>query len=1227
MAERARSKKTASPRTTPTPQDGAPAPSRSADVPLTKALGQLLDKTLLPDLRRRAADPAVEAALRQRHADDKKARRTADRFEDFCEHLLEQVGAAWILSCVFIRTLEDRDLLRQRRLAGPGAADSAQLFRELFPYLGVRDYLRMVLRELGRLPGAADVLGPDKNPAWVLMPSEAAATALLDFFQALDPADPEGRRPLYSFTGTDTRFLGDLYQDLSASVRERYALLQTPHFVEQFILDQTLTPALERFGLESVRLLDPTCGSGHFLLGAFDRLFEQHQLKQPALDPKTHATAALSQIYGCDLNPYAVAIARFRLTLAYLQKAKLTKLSEAPKLQLNLVVADSLLYGAKGRTLTLTELGADAATRAAWGADLYNLEDPGAARDLFRQRYHAVVGNPPYITCKDSELREHYRTYYKSAAGKYALAAPFTECFFQLAEPEGYVGLINANSFMKREFGKKLIEEVLPKLDLQRIIDTSGAFIPGHGTPTVLLFGQNRAPRSATIPVVMGKRGEPSVPEDPEQGVVWRSIAEHFADPSFENDYISTREMDRGAFGRHPWNLGGGGAIDLKQKIELECHTMLEIQAEDIGFASFTGLDDLFILPHATLKTIGLEIELIRPVVTGETIRDWNMSITESAIVPYDKQSQEPIPLAKASRWYRSIWSYRTCAESVTSFGGKTRKDCGENWWEWYRWQQERYKAALRIAYAFIGTHNHFVLDRGGKVFNRSAPIIKLKSNANENDHLKLLGYLNSSVACFWLKQVAHCKTSASQQHHSDPARAAYEFSSTTLGKLPLPELNDPRLVAATRELLALGEQRSEWLSGQKLLVEIAGAASAAEIRELIERGWQRYDQLVARSAYLQEEIDWLIYAKVGLLAESEIRIDVDADFIAPPGSRPFEHQSGYDAGVSTKARRHEGRAQPIERPAHWQPRIALLERDGIRLLETREFKRQWRDTEQNVDQLEFRKGAVIRWLKEWVLDCVEKGVSGAAEITTTRAVASSLQLLPHAPALQATAELLGAELGELIVELADTDSVPYLAALRYSDSGMEKRQQWEQTWALQRRQDAGQDVGDIPVPPKYDTKDFRDPVFYRLRGKLDVPKERFIRYPGAERDDDKSPLLGWAGWDPLQRATALAALYHERKTVEGWDKERLIPLLAGVQELVPWLVQWHNDPSPEYGNERLGDYFAAFVEGEARGLGVSRADLAGWRPQAKARGRAAKAQGPSKTAPAAGEAGGDLAP
>ena len=89
-------------------------------------------------------------------------------------------------------------------------------------------------------------------------------------------------------------------------------------------------------------------------------------------------------------------------------------------------------------------------------------------------------------------------------------------------------------------------------------------------------------------------------------------------------------------------------------------------------------------------------------------------------------------------------------------------------------------------------------------------------------------------------------------------------------------------------------------------------------------------------------------------------------------------------------------------------------------------------------------------------------------------------------------------------------------------------------TWELQRREDAGEDVGTIPVPPKYGQGDFADKASWRLRGKLDVAKERFIAHPRLGCDADPTPLVGRAGWDHLDSARAPAAVYEQRRSVDG---------------------------------------------------------------------------------------------
>jgi hypothetical protein len=194
-------------------------------------------------------------------------------------------------------------------------------------------------------------------------------------------------------------------------------------------------------------------------------------------------------------------------------------------------------------------------------------------------------------------------------------------------------------------------------------------------------------------------------------------------------------------------------------------------------------------------------------------------------------------------------------------------------------------------------------------------------------------------------------------------------------------------------------------------------------------------------------------------------------------------------------------------------------------------------------------------------------------------------------------------DLTDLISELITGEAVPFLAAHRYTDSGFRKRAQWEKTWELQRQEDAGIDVGKIPVPPKFGNADYSSKIYWSLRGKLDVPKERFISYPGLSRDTDPTLLVGWAGWDHLQQAQALADTYRQRRSLDVWKGDRLVPILAGMAELAPWLLQWHNDPDPT--GERPGTSFDRLITHQCEILGIPRDTLTTTQPTAlKAKGR-----------------------
>ncbi|QVL47096.1 MAG: BREX-2 system adenine-specific DNA-methyltransferase PglX [Thiocapsa sp.] len=776
-----------------------------------------LQTRLVSDLRERIdAQPEVEAGLRAEWQRARETGRIGQTYADWREDEIAQATVHWVLACVFLRFIEDNGLVERPWLSGATrhqrdlAQDRHDEFFRARPLDSDRDYLLACFEDAARLPGMGGLFDRTHNPLWRLSLSGDGAVALLRFWQQVNPDTGELDHD-FRCEPLDTRFLGDLYQDLSEPVRKKYALLQTPEFVEEFILDRTLTPALAEVGYREIRLIDPTCGSGHFLLGAFRRLFDLWAANEPARNLPDLAQRALDAVYGVDINPYAVAIARFRLTMAAIVAAGIGRLADAPDFQVRIAVGDSLLHG---RRFNALDLGGEAENLAGAGfGHAYATEDLEAVNRILGQRYHAVVGNPPYITVKDPALNGLYRGLYKDTCHmKYSLVAPFTERFFDLAvdagdqRPAGYVGLIVADSFMKREFGKKLIENFLPRVDLTHVIATSGAYIPGHGTPTVILFGRNRRPLESVVRTVMGIKGEPATPDDPAKGLVWTAILEQLERAGSVGEFVSVSDVPRGVFGRHPWSIGGGGAADLREFLDSHT-TLLRSRLHEIGFGCIISEEEAF--QQSTVERISTDSALWRDLVVGDTVRDWGLGRLDPILFPYTSD----ITLIEESRLSHRLWWSRTLLGNRRDFGNQTYFQAGRPWWEYHQIPIRRNQLPLSITFADIATHNHFVLDRGGKVFNRTAPVIKLPAGATEDDHLALLGLLNSSTACFWLKQVCHNKGSTVDQHgarqRTAPFEDFYAFNGTKVQEFPLV---DPPPTDLASQLDTLARELAECL-------------------------------------------------------------------------------------------------------------------------------------------------------------------------------------------------------------------------------------------------------------------------------------------------------------------------------------------------------------------------------------------------------------------------------
>jgi hypothetical protein len=1205
------------------------------------------------DLRERINSlPDLKASLNAEWQAARDANRTAETFESWSDQVITQAGVHWLLSCVFLRFIEDNTLVDRPWIGGTPdsgrlllAKDRHEAYFRAHPMESDRDYLLACFTEAGTLPGLHTFFDQTHNPVFRLGISGDAAMGLRQFWQQ---QDPNTGALLHDFTDAslNTRFLGDLYQDLSEATRKRYALLQTPEFVEEFILDRTLTPAIREFGYREVRMIDPTCGSGHFLLGGFYRMVDEWSRAEPTRNRRDVAQKALDAVSGVDLNPFAVAISRFRLLVAALQASDVQRLSEAPDFKIHVAIGDSLLHGQRfglsGQSgIRSDELFDAAQSHADTGlAHAYASEDLADVQRILGRQYHAVVGNPPYIVVKDAALNAAYRSQYASCHRQYSLGVPFTERFFELAltgrscsaeskskyTSAGYVGLITANSFMTREFGSKLIEQVLPRLDLTHVIDTSGAYIPGHGTPTVILLGRHRPPVSAADPIrtVMGIKGEPSTPSDPAYGLVWSAILGQIDCAGSQSDFVSVSNAERASFNKHPWNLGGGGASELRGQIDQCSPKKLSDVASELGFGAVTREDDAYLLGEDFLYRHGIESRFVMPSVMGEVVRDWSLESTTAALWPYEREGLQ----AEASQSVlRLLWPIRTGLSDRVAYG-HTQLERGLKWFEYSMFFKKRFESPITITFAFVSTHTHFVLNRGDKVFKQSAPIITLPTGASENEHFGLIGLLNSSLACFWMKQVSFNKGNSTDSNGArttgDSAFDTYEFTSTKVGEFPLIE-NRPVDFA-----IRLDTQASKFSTLQpaallayrptqdKPNLDQAGAQAEKETPTIPTRA--SLDAARTQAAQLrrlmiagQEELDWRCYRLYSLLpAKSDA---CDFEHATPPevalGERAFEIVLARRMAAGTEATtwfaRH-GSTPIIDIPSHWpadyrqvvQRRIDLIESDrNIRLIERPEYKRRWNSPQWS----DLEQAALGDWLlarlelpRYWLTSADQ-----APQLTSTSRLADAARL--DADFMQMAALYAGHadfDPGQLVAQLVASEAAPFLPVLRYSEAGLRKRTQWEDTWALQRREDAGEDlsisVGKIPVPPKYKSTDFLKTDVWRLRGGLDVPKERWISYPGCERGADGSLVIAWAGWDHLQQATALAGFYLDMKDNEGWTPERLQPLLAGLLELVPWLEQWHNEVDPVYG-ERMGHYYKGFVAEEARAQGFTLDDLRAWKP------------------------------
>ncbi|SFM99766.1 Methyltransferase domain-containing protein [Streptomyces sp. cf124] len=1166
------------------------------------------------DLGTRApSDPAVDR-MRAEYGAAVEQRLTASTWKAWLQEQVSQVATGWVLATVMIRFCEDNGLLGLP-FAGrwePGADDAAN------------DPILSAVDRLSSHPAMASVFSRSSHPMWRMRPGPEASRALVDFWRR---RTPEGLL-VHDFedASRDTRFLADLYMDLSDQARKSHGLVATPDFVVELIHDLTLEAALHEHGAApgpaGFRMIDPACGSGGFLLAAYTRLCRRWADARPGMSPWQRAARALASVHGCDIDPCAVSITRFRLLMAAMDTGRAQTLDDVPDLPLVVATGDALLHGPDSDALGPAPGGHVAPPQPTGFGSPTDIDAYAERHGLLRPAsYHVVTSNPPYLTVKDKALFTAYRDAYESCEGPYTLSVPFTELAFRLALPgpsSGRVGLLTVNSFMKREFGRRLIERFLPRVRLSHVIDTSGAYIPGHGAPTVILVGRNSVPAPhEPVLLVVGLRGETHLPQVPAQAPVWQSLRRLAFAPGTTDHWAESYFQERGELSVFPWSLTPSAARHVLRLMEKG--ERLRERVARIGYAANTGSDDLFCSTPASFRRYGVEEAATIRVLTGSEVRDWSSRAPLEAFFPRTGNGRELVDLDLCPRHRRRLWPYRT----VLAHRRGTNKS--SPWYDWHQFALDWDAHPWSIVFPWVSTHPHFTVLRGGAVPLNSAPVIKLPPSATESSHLKLLGTLNSSAVCFWLKQVSQSKGQA----HIDTLRGGeawekiYEFTAGRLLDLPLPRTMP---LAPAEHLDGLATESADCLS------ELSAPDTPLTARTL-RSAQDRWFSIRARMIALQEELDWQVYASYGIVDDAE---GLTAVVDPPPlrvGERAFEialarriasggtSASWFSDDPEAKwFTRHEA-VPTTEVPEHWpapyrdlvQRRVDAIAQNGfLALLEQPEYKHRWIAPDWN---------ATVRdILRERLLDrCEADRLWFEAVPTGRRPVARTVRELcelleddeEFLALLSLYAELTDADdrsTVSVLLDLLATEHVPQAAPLRYKPSGLTKRRAWEELWESQLRDDmrGRADTAAPQEPPRFTSADFLKSSYWKQRGKFDLPNERFTSFASSISSLSSTTLLGWAGWDARERTEVLLDILEAEAHAHAHRPEFALPLLSALTEVLPWVTAVDRGLGPvraSDGDEQLRESYTRHL---AR-LGLSVQDVRSWRPAAPRRGRPRK--------------------
>ncbi|MCC6129319.1 MAG: Eco57I restriction-modification methylase domain-containing protein [Acidobacteria bacterium] len=635
----------------------------------------------------------------------------------------------------------------------------------------------------------------------------------------------------YEFSVLPAEILGNVYEQFlgkvirltkghravveeKPEVKKAGGVYYTPAYIVDYIVQHTVGELCEGKSpkqMEKLRILDPACGSGSFLLKAYQEPLDRHLAWYCDHQPEKHrkevfpgpggdwrlTTAekrriVLNNIYGVDIDRQAVEVTKLSLLLKVLEGENDETLKQhslfgeraLPSLEANIKCGNSLIA-----PQDLGDLAPDQDELRRINPFSWKTEFPSVFKE---GGFDAVIGNPPYIriqTLQEWAPQEValYKGLYRSAAsGNYDMYVVFVEKGLSLMNEEGRLGLILPHKFFNAKYGEGLRRLIAEERRLSGIVHFGDQQVFEKATTyTCLLFLEGRARKNAAEVAMV-----PSLSE-------WRAGALPAA-------CVTT--VPQGQLGNESWAFVAGAGAALLEKLRA-IPTKLEDLTDRIFQGLKTSADKIYIVDELarsqkcvrvysrqTEKEHLLEAELLHPLVKGGDSRPYLLTTTARRILfPYAANTDGAVQLLSAAELrsrYPMTWQYLSENKAYL----ESREDgrmAGPGWYAFGRTQALEVIGLPKIFTPDIASRASFSLDATGHIFFTGGAAGGYGVLVSEGqDRRVVLGLLNSRVLEWYIRQTAA------------PMRGGYfSFEARFIRQLPLPLKDSSR--AKILELIA----------------------------------------------------------------------------------------------------------------------------------------------------------------------------------------------------------------------------------------------------------------------------------------------------------------------------------------------------------------------------------------------------------------------------------------